>query len=69
MKQLTLDKADLIDEPFKGWRKQYPHKKIETDYMLRYNGRKHRVYCYQISNAGSMYINTKTGKIWLDVNY
>jgi hypothetical protein len=59
------DDVQLMESPFSGYRKQYPHKQIETDYVVRYQGRTHRVYCYQISNAGSLYIKSKGKRIFI----
>ena len=38
-------------------------KRIPTVYMVRYNGRWHRVYCAIFSNIGTLYIRTKDGDI------
>lgn len=40
-------------------------RKISTDYMATFNGRKHRVYCCCFSNAGTCYV--LSGGKWLVV--
>lgn len=43
-------------------------RKIPTEWRLRYAGRMRRVYCCQISNAGSVYIIDKGQWLFLDID-
>lgn len=40
--------------------------RIPTAYMVKYNGRWHRVYCRIYSNVGSTYIVSKGRRIWVN---
>jgi hypothetical protein len=55
-----------------AWGVRYPGqgadgygKKITTRYIVRIGNRWYRVYCTQISNAGSMWINYRDGRRYL----
>ena len=41
-------------------------KKIPTDKKIKYNNRWYRIYCCIFSNAGTCYICTKDGNVFVD---
>lgn len=63
--------AELIDAPL-WWHEQglmqtatgYG-RKLTTRYKVRFNGRLYRVYCTQLSNAGSLWFNAGGKRWWL----
>lgn len=64
----NYEDLDIIEAPL-WWHKQGLRqtasgfgRKLTTAKKVRYNGRYYRIYCCQISNAGSQYIIAK-GKI------
>ncbi len=40
-------------------------RKLTTDKKVRHNGRLYRVYCCQMSNAGSLYIISKGQNLYI----
>lgn len=40
-------------------------RKISTDYAVRYGGRTRRVYCCIFSNAGSLYVVDRGGRLYV----
>ena len=73
MNRVEFYADDVIESPL-AWQKlglSYTvsgyGKRIPTQYKVRHNGRLHRVYCCQYSNAGTLYIKTKQGDVVVDL--
>lgn len=72
--RLYVHRSDLIDNPLchhVNGRQQTASgygRKLSTPHMVRFNGRKHRVYCCCFSNSGTCYIVSKGRNIIIDIS-
>ena len=72
LSRISCDKSDLVERPL-WWHDRGLSetasgygRKLTTSKMIHFNGRLRRVYCCQISNAGTCYI--VRGGAWLVVD-
>ena len=75
MERIYIKKSDLIEKPLWFHTQNLMQtstgygNKLVTEHLVKYKGRKRRIYVSQHSNVGTAYINVKGKEVIVEIDY